>query len=171
MVTGGPPLPPPQIAICYLRNTGANGPREAIGPKGSNCFSREVLAVLMTKTLNRTLPLPEGIFWIRLRIMSTLRQQYSYMISSNKHQKTRPHFYPGLPDLATLVVYELGREEQRKTRTYGKGTRTPYLLSFWLRADTLVNIVNEVTFLNLHSIPCLFYTPFIIHINFFFFLN
>ena len=138
-------------------------------PRGLvNCFSREVRAILMTKTLNRTLPLPEGMFWIRLRNMAILRQQYSYMISSNKHQNTLSHFHPGLPDLATLVVYELGREEQRKTRTYGKGTRTPYLSSFWLRADTLVNIVNKVTFLNLHSIPCLFYTPFIIHINYFF---
>ena len=113
--------PPPtpgksQVDVCFLINTGSDRPREAIGPKGFNCFSREVCTVLMIKTLNRALPLPEGMFWIRLRDMANLRQQYSYMISSNKHQKTCPHFHPGLPDLATLVVYELGRVEQRKTR-------------------------------------------------------
>ena len=39
--------PPPldgksQVAICFLRNTGTKPPREAIGPCGSNRFSREV---------------------------------------------------------------------------------------------------------------------------------
>ena len=33
-------------AICFLRNTGTDPSREAIGPIGSNCFSREVLTAL-----------------------------------------------------------------------------------------------------------------------------
>ena len=41
--TGGPdPHGKSQVAICVHRNAGMDIPREAIGPKGSNCFSREV---------------------------------------------------------------------------------------------------------------------------------
>ena len=36
---GGPYTP---LEIGFLRNTGTKPPREAIGPNGSNCFSREV---------------------------------------------------------------------------------------------------------------------------------
>ena len=42
---GGVWTPPPgksQVAIGSLRNTGTDPSREAIGPKGANCFSREV---------------------------------------------------------------------------------------------------------------------------------
>ena len=35
-----------QVVICILRNTGTEPPREAIGPLGSNCFSREVRTAL-----------------------------------------------------------------------------------------------------------------------------
>ena len=44
-VTGGPDRHPPgnsQVAVGVLRNSGTNHPLEAIGPFGSNCFSREV---------------------------------------------------------------------------------------------------------------------------------
>ena len=35
-----------QVAIGFLRHSGTNYPREAIGPLGSNCFSREVHTAL-----------------------------------------------------------------------------------------------------------------------------
>ena len=41
--------PPPgklQVAIGFLRNYCMDHPREAIGPRGSNCFSREVHTAL-----------------------------------------------------------------------------------------------------------------------------
>ena len=41
--------PPPgksEVAIGFLRNSGMDHPREAIGPQGSNCFSSEVHTAL-----------------------------------------------------------------------------------------------------------------------------
>ena len=35
-----------QVAIGFLRNAGTDPTREAIGPKGSNCYSREVRTTL-----------------------------------------------------------------------------------------------------------------------------
>ena len=43
-MTGGPDPPPPlksQVAIGLFRNSGTDTPREAIGPIGSTCSSRE----------------------------------------------------------------------------------------------------------------------------------
>ena len=36
------PTPPgkSQVVICFLRNISTDAPREAIGPLGSNCFTR-----------------------------------------------------------------------------------------------------------------------------------
>ena len=45
--TGGPDPPgKSQVAIGFLRNTSMDPPREAIGPKGSNCLLTEVLMAL-----------------------------------------------------------------------------------------------------------------------------
>ena len=37
------PLKKSQVAVGFRRNTDMDPPQEAIGPLGSNCFSREVI--------------------------------------------------------------------------------------------------------------------------------
>ena len=69
---GGPksetPLPPLEIKSGYnlIRNTGTDPHREAIGPLGSNCFSRDVRTELckirLTKTHCQDIPTPGRIF-------------------------------------------------------------------------------------------------------------
>ena len=50
---GSGPLPIPprksKVALGSLRTSGTDRPQEAIGPFGSNCFSREVCTALMNK--------------------------------------------------------------------------------------------------------------------------
>ena len=46
MGSGLTPLRKSQVAIGFPRQSGTDPPREAIGPKGSNCFSRGVSAAL-----------------------------------------------------------------------------------------------------------------------------
>ena len=55
-----------QVAIDFLRNTGKEPPRKAIGPLGSNCFSRKVRSALceICWWLKKCQDPPDEIFWI-----------------------------------------------------------------------------------------------------------